>query len=158
MLGRGGSRTLTRKYNSWVKSLPQKQMRNYPKIFEERVDAEVLPNAVAKHAQASPRPQLIHSRLRQMMVDVCVPRYYAALDTLAQSSAKQARTCSRYSSSLSINQVRNPRLALPPPNCLSQPRVFVVRMMRRPGTVFDKPKFGDVIILWSPLRDTNEFR
>ena len=30
--------------------------------------------------------------------------------------------------------------------------------MRRPSTVFDKPKFGDLVILWSPLRDTNEFR
>ena len=34
-----------------------------------------------------------------MMVDVCVPRYYAALDTLAQSSAKQAGPFAQFSSS-----------------------------------------------------------
>ena len=101
VLGNRESRTLAKKYDSWKKSLPQKEMRNHPELFQDRVDAE-------------------------MMVDVCVPRYQAALKTLAQSSAKQSR-------------------------------VFVARMMRRPATVFDKPKFGDLVVSWSPLRDTNEF-
>ena len=101
VLGNRESRTLAKKYSSWKKSLPQKEMRNDPKLFQDRVDAE-------------------------MMVDVCVPRYQAALQTLAQSSAKQSR-------------------------------VFVARMMGRPATVFETPKFGDLVVSWSPLRDTNEF-